>query len=199
MRLVQQIGEEEMVAHFLQTELHSDRFSDAIERLLHNGRIERRIVEQPDIHSEAENIQRAKVLGEWRGYGRSYDVFTEMPDDVQWWRALVNWADLERVKYINDEYWTEFSGGSRLVSDAARRILSGRMPEVAAGYLSMAQVLEQGARFPEMIFIANPQKDDLVVLEGHVRITAHVLHQQISKNAPFELAVLVGCSDQMSK
>ena len=47
-------------------------------------------------------------------------------------------ADLKRIKYINDPYWIDFSDGSRLVIDAAKRILAGAMPDVATGYRSLA-------------------------------------------------------------
>src|SRR5690242_1567733 len=115
MRLVHPIAEAEMVAHFLHTELRSERFRAAIQRLLERKQLPPAIIEQPDLTDPSENCHRADLLGEWRGYGRDGDVFKDIPDDVQWWRAFLGTADLERVKYLNDVYWIDFSGGSRLV------------------------------------------------------------------------------------
>lgn len=44
------------------------------------------------------------------------------------------------LAYSTYDYWIEFSGGSRLAIDAAKRILSGAMPDVAEGYLSLEEV-----------------------------------------------------------
>jgi len=199
MRFDHPITEAEMVAHFLLTELRSERFGTAIRRLLEHKQLTPAMIEHPDLNDLSENGLRADLPGEWRGYGRDGDVFKDFPDDVQWWRAFLSAADLERVKYLNDAYWIAFSGGSRLVRDAAMRILAGAMSDVAAGYQSLAQALEAGAQFPELILLYNPQADELVVLEGHVRVTAYVLYLLLSENTTLDVPVLVGCSDHLKK
>jgi hypothetical protein len=199
MRFVRPITEAEMVAHFLLTELRSERFGTAIRRLLEHKHLTPAMIEHPDLNDRSENDLRADLLGEWRGYGRDGDVFKDFPDDVQWWRTVVSTADLERVKYLNDAYWIDFSGGSRLVRDAAMRIVGGAMPDVAAGYRSLAQALEGGTRFPELILLYNPGEDELVVLEGHVRVTAYLVYLLLSKNTAWNIPVLVGCSNRLKK
>jgi len=199
MRFVHPIAEAEMVAHFLHTELRSERFGAAIQRLLEQKQLTPKLLEHPDLNNASENCHRADLLGEWRGYRRDVDVFKDLPDDVQWWRAFLSAADLERVTYLNDAYWIAFSGGSRLVRDAATRILSGVMPDVAAGYRALAEAFGAGAQFPELILLYNPKEDELVVLEGHVRVTAYVLYLLLSANIVLELPVLVGCSDRLKK
>ena len=199
MRFAHPIAEAEMVAHFLHTELHSERFGAAIRRLLEHKQLTPKLLEQPDLTNPSENRHRADLLGEWRGYGRDRDVFKDLPDDVQWWRAFLDTADLERVKYLNDAYWIDFSGGSRRVRDAATRIIAGAMPDVAAGYWSLAQALEAAAKFPELILLYNPQENELVVLEGHVRVTAYVVYLLLSENTTLDIPVLVGCSDRLKK
>jgi hypothetical protein len=199
MRFAHPIAEAEMVAHFLHTELGSERFGAAIRRLLEQKQLTPKLLEHPNLSNASENRQRAELLGEWRGYRRDEDVFKDLPDDVQWWRAFLSAADLERVTHLNDAYWIAFSGGSRLVCDAATRILAGAMPDIAAGYCSLAHALETGIRFPDLILLYNPKEDKLVVLEGHVRVTAYMVYLLLSKNAALELSVLVGCSDRLRK
>jgi len=199
MRFDHPIAEAEMVAHFLLTELRSERFGTAIRRLLERKQLAPAIIEHPDLNDLSENGLRADLLGEWRGYGRDGDVFKDFPDDVQWWRAFLSSTDLERIKYLNDAYWIDFSGGSRLVRDAATRIVGGAMPDVAAGYRSLAQALESGARFPELILLYNPREDELVVLEGHVRVTAYLVYLLMSETTVLDIPVLIGCSDRLKK
>jgi hypothetical protein len=198
MRLVETIPVEEMVAHFLKTEIHSVRFRSALLGLLaRDGEVEA-IIDAPDLHDPAENAYRATLLGEFRGYGRDADVFTDFPDDVVWYRATLDRADWERVMYINDEdFWNDFSGGSRLVRDAVQRIYAREVPdEEAAWFWPLADALEQGALFPELILVYNPTTEELVLLEGHVRMTGFLLRPE---NLPSELPVLLGVSPHMKK
>jgi hypothetical protein len=65
------------------------------------------------------------VLGDWRGYGCDADVFRHFPPDVRWYRGTIEKEELAALRYINDEYWIELSGGTRLAVDAATRIRHG--------------------------------------------------------------------------
>jgi hypothetical protein len=104
-----------MVAVFLQTEVASTRFAPTILAILRRDGRERRIIDHPDLSNAADNAYRRHVLGEYRGYGQDADVFKDFPADVRWYRASATKEDLARVRYINDDYWTALSGGSRLV------------------------------------------------------------------------------------
>jgi hypothetical protein len=125
MRHLREIGEDEMVAVFLRAEFGSPRYGPVVLQALERHGYDRRLVEAPDLAEAAENAARRRVLGEYRGYGRDADVFTGFPPAVRWYRALATPADLAEVRYIDDDYWVELSGGSRLVVDAAARIRQG--------------------------------------------------------------------------
>ncbi len=197
MRIQEPIPVDVMIAAFLQAEVESPRFGASFSRLLARDGQDRRILETPDLNSAAENACRARLLGEWRGYGRNADVFTDLPDDTHWFRAVLDQADLARVKYINDDYWIGFSGGSRLVKAAVSRIHSGEIDRgEAACYRVFAGELAQGKAFPELILLHNPRTDELVVLEGHIRITSYLLWLG---SQPTELPVLLGSSEWMQK
>ncbi len=198
MRLLDRVGAEEMVAHFLRTELHSSRFESTILELLARYGKDRALVETPNLHDPRENADRAELLGEYRGYGRDADVFHDFPDDMIWYRALLDRDDQQRVMYIDDaEFWNDFSGGSRLVCEAVRRIYAGEVPEEEAGWFwPVADALAQGQTFPELILVYNPTTEELVLLEGHVRMTGFLLRPQ---NLPEELPVLLGVSSHMKK
>src|SRR5437763_344396 len=108
------IREEEMAATFLRTELASTRFGPVIGPILNRDGQAACVIEAPDLSDAAENDYRARVLGEYRGYRRNADVFTDVPDHVRWYRAVASREDLAQVRYIDYDYWTELSGGSRL-------------------------------------------------------------------------------------
>ena len=197
MRLQEPVTVDVMIAAFLRAEVGSPRFSEQILRLLRRDGQDRRALDAPDLDNADENAYRACLLGEYRGYGRSADVFTDLPDDTRWFRAVLERDDLERVKYINYDYWTGFSGGSRLVKDAVARIHSEEIAAgEAAGCRMFAEALAQGARFPELILLHNPLTDELVVLEGHVRITSYLLWLG---ERPAELPIILGRSERMQK
>ena len=181
----------DMVATFLRAELASPRFEPTILAMLERDGRDRSVVQQPDLTNPADNEYRAQLLGEHRGYGRDEDVFTSVPVDVRWYRGQATKSDLEQVRYIDYDYWTELSGGSRLAIDAAERIRKGieafRVGNGAYWYL--ADALKRGASFPELILVGADENRPHVLLEGHVRLTAYFLAPEC---IPPLLPVIVG-------
>jgi hypothetical protein len=65
-----------------------------------------------------------------------------------------------------------------------------------AGFWWMAEALCADATFPELILVGKDEQAPLVVLEGHVRLTAYCLRPDCT---PGSLLVLVGYAPQMDK
>ncbi len=198
MRLLHAISADEMVAVFLQTEVASTRFGPTILAILrHDGR-DRQIIDQPDLSVAGDNAYRSHMLGAYRGYRRDADVFTGVPDDVRWYRALATRAELARVRYLNDDYWNELSGGSRLVLDAVANITRGVEPYGVSNrmFWRMANALVAGVSFPELIVVAENEHAPLVLLEGHARLTAYFLRPD---DMSATLPVVVGYAKGMVK
>jgi hypothetical protein len=198
MRHLHPIVEDEMVAVFLRTEAASTRFGPAILSLLRRDGQDRRVVDHPDLSDAAEIAYRRRLLGEHRGYGRDADVFTGFPDGVRWYRAVATREELARVRYIDDDYWIELSGGSRRATDAAARIRRGfeAFRVGNGGFWYLADALCAGATFPELILVGTDERAPLVLLEGHSRLTAYCLRPDCT---PEELPVLVGYHPEMAK
>lgn len=198
MRPLRPGSEAEMVALFLRTELTSDRFGAGIRALLERGSVPERVVTAPDLGSEDENQVRTQLLTGHRGYGSRTDYFEGFPDDVRWeWMAIAP-AELARVRYIDYSYWNELSGGSRLAADAVPRIRAGVTPFGVPNdrLLSQAQQVAAGARFPPLILVTTVPPGALVVLEGHIRLSAFMLARD---HLPSALEVLVGSSAMMTR
>lgn len=198
MQHLRPIDADEMVAVFLQTELASSRFCPTILALLNRDGRDPRLVERPDLANADENAYRRHLLGAHRGYRRNADVFTAMPADVRWYRALITPDELTRVRYLNDDYWIALSGGSRLAVDAAARIRQGieACGVGNGGFWYLAEALAAGAVFPELILVGADEHAPLVVLEGHARLTAYALRPEC---LPPTLPVLVGYAQGLVK
>jgi hypothetical protein len=157
-----------------------------------------RLVSHPDLSDEHDNQARRELLAMTRGYGKGQDVFDEdfpPPATVRWIRAQLAPAELARVRYIDYSYWNELSGGSRLPTDAARRIREGiRVFDVSnQRFLDAAEAVARGERFGPLI-LAGQRLDDLVCLEGHLRLTGYAL-----ASFPVEVECLIGTAPTMGR
>jgi hypothetical protein len=193
MRVIKRVTEAEMVATFLRAEITSSRFSPKILSILERDGVDREIIDKPDINNAGENEYRATLLGEFRGYKRNEELFNSFPNNVVWYRALLNQSDLLKIRYMNYSYWIELSGGSRLVAEAAERVLAGEIEKETADWIrAAAEAVRQGASFAEMILVRPNRQSDLIVLEGHLRATAYLLSLDY---LPPEISVIVGYSE----
>lgn len=193
MRVIERLTEAEMVATFLRAEITSSRFSKDILRILERDGIDRNIIDDPDINEADENQYRATLLGEFRGYKRNEELFTDFPNDVEWYRVLLNRSDLLKIRYMNYSYWIDLSGGSRLVADAVKRVVAGEIEKATANWIrAAADAVKQGELFPELILVSRNRRSGLIVLEGHLRATAYLLSLDY---LPPEQPAIVGYSE----
>lgn len=198
MRCLASISEDEMVAVFLKTEITSARFGAAIVTVLARDNKEQTIITHPCLHDADENLYRRSVLGETRGYRRDAGLFVGFPDDVSWHHAIAEGADLVECRYVNYDYWVELSGGSRRVTDGAEHIRRGievfRVPN--DGFWQATGAIEAGVPLMPPILVGKNAQSPLVILEGHVRLTAYCLQPG---GLPDALPVIVGYSPEIAR
>jgi hypothetical protein len=94
------------------------------------------------------------------------------------------------VRHIDWDYWLEVTAGTRRPVDAIARI--GHSPN----FQQLAAEITAGRLPPELILVGRPGGHDLVVLEGHVRLTSLVMAVE---HLPAELTVLLGTAPTMRK
>jgi len=167
--------EAEVVLAFLRAEIDSDRFGAEVRRaLLDAGGLE--LVRSPDLESEEENLARAHALSVARGWPNS-ELFEGFPEQVEWYHGVLDPEDLERVRFIDYSYWIELSGGSRRPADVLGALRAGRLPpwltELGTSWcFEFAAQLATVEVVDDLIVMATPDLAELVVLEGHSRLTA---------------------------
>ena len=181
-----------MVATFLRGELDSERFGPGV-----RAAIDERLLLEPDLEDEAENAQRRGTLEALRAYESRQGLFHGFPADMRWERAALTPDEVLGLRYIQYSFWNELSGGSRLPADAAARIrdgivVFGRLP--TDGFITASENLSV-EDMPELIVVGG-LGEGLVLLEGHVRLTALALRPEL---LPPELEVLLGRSPQISE
>lgn len=180
-----------MIAVFLRGELGSSRFAPQLVAALgRDGRSEDVILE-PSLGDAGANAYRRALLDEYRAYGCREGLFLGFPDDVEWFRAAVAREELLDVLYIDWDWWLRITGGTRRPRDAAARIRAGEVPGVSP---------EEHERYlgsdSELIVATTPDRSRLVLVEGHVRLTAYALFPD---RVPNEVEVLVGSSSGMPR
>jgi hypothetical protein len=91
------------------------------------------------------------------------------------------------ILYIDWDWWLTVSNGARLATVAAE--LQGRGDGDRA-------IAASAATNPELIAVADPQRSKLVLLEGHVRLTAYAAFPEY---LPDELEVYLGISPRIGE
>jgi hypothetical protein len=195
MRLIRPITEDEMVALFLRGEFASDRWASSLRALL-DGR-EETVLTQPDLTDAEQNRFRSWALEEHRAWERRDGLFGGFPHDVEWFRAELEPDEVLEILFIHWDWWLWVSGGTRRPREAALRIRAGKHDGVtAAEHEPWAAALRSSSPPPELIAVTTPAHAPLVLLEGHVRLTAFALFPEY---LPPELEILLGVSEEMPR
>jgi hypothetical protein len=114
-------------------------------------------------------------------------LFGGFPDDVVWERVALTRDEVLGVLYINWDWWLTVSNGTRLATVAAE--VQGRDEGDRA--IAMA-----AATNPELIVVSDRERSKLVLLEGHVRLTAYAAFPEY---LPDELEAYLGVSPRIGE
>lgn len=193
MRVLRRVAEDEVVATFLRAEVGSERYGARIHELLARDGRPVAVVAEPDLSDAAANEYRLALLDEHRGWVRRIGLFDGFPADVAWWRAALSREEVLAIRYINWDWWLELSGGTRLATDAAEHI---RSDGDSANVEWHRPIAEQAGSAPELIAVTNPARSQLVLVEGHVRLTAYAVFPDY---LPEELEIYAGISEEIDQ
>jgi len=193
MRLVRDASEAEVIASFLRGELDSPRWGERLLELLREDDVDCSVVRTPNLEDAAECAFRARLLDRHRAWLRREGLFEGFPEQVAWSRAALGPDEVLAMRYINWDWWLRASGGTRRPADAATRI---RRNEIAGVTAEEHEPIAARRHAAELIAVAQSDRSRLVVLEGHVRLTAYALYPEY---LPAELEIYLGMAPDMGR
>lgn len=124
----------------------------------------------------------AEVDERKRAWRERTGLFDGFPDDVAWERVALTPDEVLGILYIDWDWWVRVSNGTRLATVAAE--VQGRDD----GDRAIAAAVDTN---PELIVVTDPAHSRLVLLEGHVRLTAYAAFPDY---LPAELELYLGTS-----
>jgi hypothetical protein len=196
-RVIRPATEAEVVATFLRAEWESERWREQLAALLARDGMDPSVVASPNLDDAEECSYRASLLDQHRGWLRREGLFGGLPKHIDWSRVGLSSEEVLAMRYINWDWWLVVSGGTREPLEAARRARAGELPGVAVDWHEpIAARLQSAHPPPELIALSKPNDTQLVLLEGHVRLTAYALYPQY---LPRELEIFLGVSEQIDR
>ena len=129
----------------------------------------------------------ADVAERKRAWREREGLFAGFPDDVGWERVALTPDEVLAILYINWHWWLKVSNGTRLATVAAE--VHGR----DEGDRTIAAAAETN---PELIVVTDTERAELVLLEGHVRLTAYGAFPEY---LPDELEAYLGVSRRIGE
>ena len=163
-----------MIALFLFEEIKSERYEDRINEILKNENIPKNIIFNPNLDNNYENGLRKIVLKKFRGYNNE-EIFENFPKKIEWNWAILDKIDILKIKYITYDYWEELSNGTRYAKDSIINIKNNI--EIFGisnnGFINLSEYIKNGNEIDPLIILTSfEKKDNMIVLEGHARLTA---------------------------
>jgi hypothetical protein len=168
MRILGSVSEDEVLQCFVRAERDSERYGETVRKL------ERRAGDNP-----------RAVLSAYRSWP-DQGLFYGFPPDVSWFRARFTKDEILDILYINWDWWLRLTNGTRRPRDAGLNQEPDPEDEVIARAASTN---------PELIAVRVPGSY-LVLLEGHVRLTAYATFPE---HLPDELELYLGESPRMAE
>jgi len=174
--ILRKSSEAEMISEFLRAEYSSVRFSEQLVVTMGRLGITETIITEANLKDESENVQRKKLLGDFRGYGEDRELFEHFPMVSEWTLCRFSGTDLEHIRYIDYSYWNELSAGTGCPLSAAETVRKGI--EIFGvsneGFIRAAEYIKGGGRLPKLFFLTTDY-ENYVIVEGHQRVTAYAL------------------------
>jgi len=174
MKILNKSSENEMVSLFLYEEIKSERWVNQINKILDKENINKNIILNPDLNDKNENELRKLVLKIFRGYNNK-KIFKNYPENIDWNWVILDKNDILKIKYITYDYWEELTNGTRYAKDSVKNIKKNI--EIFGvsnnNFIELSEYIKTGNKVDPLIILTSlEKKENMIVLEGHVRLTA---------------------------
>jgi O-antigen/teichoic acid export membrane protein len=184
------LREQEVIAEFLQSELHHPEFDS------YRGKLGT-LVSDPDLDNPAENYLRRELLFLRRGA-----MWRELPRDTRWFEVRLSQDDLQRVRVFPRAHWRKFARGDFYLDSIVETIrgMSATSP-TKDWFLRKLHLLggeiRKGLANPTIILIGLDEASPLTILDGNHRIAAAMLVTPESVHEEFRF--ICGFSSRMNR
>ncbi len=172
MKKIRNSSENEMILEFLKGELNSERFNKKLNDILKSLDIDCNIIVNGNINNREENILRLKIMREYRGYPDK-ELFNNFPKIDDWFFVELSKEDINKIYYIDYDYWNELSNNTSSPLEAVKNINAGKEIYGVSNqpFIDGIKYLDNN-KFPPIILITcNDEK--YLIIEGHSRLTVY--------------------------
>ena len=172
MKNIKNSTEHEMILEFLKGELNSNRFNEKLICIINKLNLNLDLITNGDVSNNNDNLSRLKIMKEYRGYPDK-ELFENFPKIDNWSFAELSPEDINKIFYVDYDYWNELSNNTSSPLEAVKTINAGKeIYEVSnQPFIDGVKYLEN-SKFPPVILITcNDEK--YLIIEGHSRMTVY--------------------------
>lgn len=175
MKILKESNEDEMILEFLKGEFLSKRFNKRLQDAIDKLNLTSDIIVNGDIMSQEQNQLRKMIMKIFRGYPNE-ELFENFPRKVEWKFVQFDSTDIDKIYYIDYDYWNELSNNTSSPLEAAKNIMNGvEIYNVSnQPYIDGLKLLELKRFSPIIVLTCNDEK--YLIIEGHSRMTIYGLN-----------------------
>lgn len=175
MKVIRDTNESEMILEFLKGELNSNRFNNDLLKILEKLKLDKNIIINGDISNSDENNKRLEIMNLYRGYP-SRELFENFPVINEWKYCRLSSEDINKIYYIDYDYWNILSNNTSSPLEAAKNIKSGvEVFDVSnKPFLDGIEYLKQDIFPPVILITCNDER--YLIIEGHSRMTIYAFN-----------------------
>lgn len=172
MREIKESTEEEMILDFLKGEIDSVRFSGDLIKVLKKLKLNETIINNGETSSKEENLLRLKIMNLYRGYPDK-ELFENFPNIEKWKYVQLNEKDINKIFYIDYDYWNELSNNTSSPLEAVKNIKKGIEIYGVSNkpFIDGVEYLKENTFPPVILITCNDEK--YLIIEGHSRMTIY--------------------------
>jgi O-antigen/teichoic acid export membrane protein len=168
LRVIRPVSEDEVIAEFLKSDIHSAAFRDYRESL-------HELVANPNVRDANENAKRRALF-----FLRHLALWKEIPADTEWYEVVVEEAELAQVRVFPRAHWRKLGNGNFSISEILKG-MRGQQDAVDATFLSKIAAIRKKLLEDELgprtvILIGVNETEPVTVLDGNHRLVSSVLH-----------------------
>lgn len=173
MKRINKITEEEIILEFLKGEFNSNRFNEDLRNALIKLNLNSNIISNGDLTNKKENLERLKIMKEYRGYPDE-ELFENFPTIYEWDYVKLSKEDIDKIYYIDYDYWNELSNNTSKPLEAAKTIKEGREIFKVSNQPFIDGIKNIDSFPPIILITCNDEK--YLIIEGHSRMTVYGLN-----------------------